>query len=179
VGSDPPKSRRGRFGARKGGSLQGAEKTRPQTLVGPQRVVMASSVGDRAALFAAHRPLLAHLLHEAVRAGHSGSICAYTVTLTEPTGYLVALGLQRRHGGLDPDLWLRSAMDAGACATILVGVVAPSALAEVLRALVPAARQLAAALEASSAASDGTGEPHALVAAGGGAELFPLAAADD
>jgi hypothetical protein len=134
---------------------------------------MASTVGDRAALFAAHRALLARLLGEAAPGAPLGALCAYAVTLTEPTGYLVAVGLQQGHGGLDPDPLIRAAMDAGARATVLVGVVARSTLAEVLTALVPAARRLAATLQASAPA----GAPRVLVATGGGAELFALVAA--
>lgn len=173
---------------RAGGVKEGAWPARPVTrpttqrtarpTTGPARQVvrMTSQIGDRAGLLAAHRPVIEHLLRDPTREQSAGALCGYVVTLTEPTGYLIAVGLAQRHGELDPDPVIRAAVNAGACAPILIGIVARAALAAVLVGLAPATRQIALALEAPDASpeQDAARALRVVVAAGGGAELFFL-----
>ncbi|AUX25224.1 hypothetical protein SOCEGT47_057680 [Sorangium cellulosum] len=125
---------------------------------------------ERAELLAIYRPALARLLREAAREGAGASLAAYVLSLREPTGYLIALGLQQRNRAIEPERVLRRALSTGERTPVLAGVLARSALAELLRSLAPATEEMADELERS--APDGM--VRVLVAAGGRGEFLNL-----
>lgn len=126
--------------------------------------------GERAELLATYRPALARLVREAAHEGASASLAAYVLSLREPTGYLIALGLQQRNRALDPEPVLRRALNAGERTPVLAGVLSRSALAELLRSLAPATEEMADELERSAPG----GSVRVLVAAGGRGEFLNL-----
>jgi hypothetical protein len=123
----------------------------------------------RTGLLKAHRAALRRLLHNVARRRATGAFTAYALTLTQPTGYLIAAGLQRRYGTPDPDRWIRAAVSTGGRARVVLGVVERSALVEILATLAPATQRLAIELRRAAAPP-----PRVLVTGGGGAEFFTL-----
>ncbi|WP_437587040.1 hypothetical protein [Sorangium sp. So ce1000] len=124
---------------------------------------------ERVELLADHRPELARLLQSLpARSGAPSSLTGYLLSLREPTGYLIAIGLQQRDPDLEPERTLRSALAAGERMPILAGVMARSALAEIIAPLAPVTRALAARLKRPAP----SGTLRVVVAAAGGAEVF-------
>ncbi|WP_437753238.1 hypothetical protein [Sorangium sp. So ce1389] len=130
---------------------------------------------ERAELLDDHRPELARLLRsQPTRSGAAASLSGYLLSLREPTGYLIAIGLQQRDPSLEPERTLRSALAAGVRAPTLAGVMARSALAEIIAPLAPATRAVAAELKKPVS----SGILRVIVAAAGGAELFTVKLSD-
>ncbi|WP_437808813.1 hypothetical protein [Sorangium sp. So ce1078] len=136
---------------------------------------MSSEHDERAELLDDHRPELGRLLRGLPPRGAAvASLSGYLLSLREPTGYLVAIGLQERDPDLEPERTLRSALASGVRAPVLAGVMARSALAEIIAPLSPVTRSVAA--EMKKAVPSGT--LRVVVAAAGGAELFTVKVAD-
>lgn len=136
---------------------------------------MSSDHDERAELLDEHRPELGRLLRSLPpRGGAIASLSGYLLSLREPTGYLIAVGLQERDPDLEPERTLRSALASGVRAPVLAGVMPRSALAEIIAPLSPVTRAVAAELK--RAVSSGT--LRVVVAAAGGAELFTVKASD-
>ncbi|WP_437324270.1 hypothetical protein [Sorangium sp. So ce381] len=130
---------------------------------------------ERAELLADHRPELARLLQRLpARSSASSPLAGYLLSLREPTGYLIAIGLQQRDPALEPERVLRSALAAGERAPMLVGVMARSAMAEIIAPLAPVTRAVAARLKRPAP----SGTLRVVVAAAGGAELFTVKLSD-
>ena len=129
-----------------------------------------SEHNERAELLADHGPELARLLRSRPARSGAASLSGYLLSLREPTGYLIAIGLQQRDPNLEPERTLRSALAAGVRAPTLAGVMARSALAEIIAPLAPVTRAVAAELK--KPVSSGT--LRVIVAAAGGAELFTV-----
>ncbi|WP_438023636.1 hypothetical protein [Sorangium sp. So ce233] len=130
---------------------------------------------ERAEVLEDHRAELGRLLRShRRRSGAFSSLSGYLLSLREPTGYLVAVGLQQRDPGLQPERTLRSALAAGERAPILVGLMGRSALAEIIAPLAPVTRAVAAELRKPVP----PGALRVLVAAAAGAELFTVKSSD-
>ncbi|WP_437903649.1 hypothetical protein WME95_34655 [Sorangium sp. So ce327] len=126
---------------------------------------------ERAELLAEHRPELARLLQSLPARGSAPApLTGYLLSLREPTGYLIAIGLQQRDPALEPERMLRAALAAGERAPMLVGVMARSAMAESIAPLAPVTRAVAARLKRPAP----SGTLRVVVAAAGGAELFTV-----
>lgn len=124
---------------------------------------------ERAELLAEHRLELARLLRGLpAQSGAPSSLTGYLLSLREPTGYLIAIGLQQRDPDLEPERTLRSALAAGERTPILVGMMARSPLAEIIAPLSPVTRAVAARLKRPAPSAT----LRVVVAAAGGAELF-------
>lgn len=128
---------------------------------------------SRARVLATYQPAIEHLLRSARRANPGEVLSAYVLRVIEPTGYLIASTLQQRHGEPDPQRVIRDSVGAGGIEPVLVGVLPRATLIEVLGPLSPATRSLAVALERAPRG----GPLQVVVAAFGGAEVFPLAVA--
>ncbi|WP_437828236.1 hypothetical protein [Sorangium sp. So ce1153] len=134
-----------------------------------------SEHNERAELLDDHRQELARLLRsQPTRSGTAASLSGYLLSLREPTGYLIAIGLQQRDPNLEPERTLRSALAAGVRAPTLAGVMARSALAEIIAPLAPVTRAVAAELKRPVS----SGTLRVIVAAAGGAELFTVKLSD-
>ncbi|XXY52911.1 hypothetical protein WME91_17440 [Sorangium sp. So ce269] len=130
---------------------------------------------ERAEVLDDHRSELGRLLRsQPTRSGAAAALSGYLLSLREPTGYLIAIGLQQRDPKLEPERILRSALAAGVRAPVLTGVMARSALADIIAPLAPVTRAVAAELK--KPASSGT--VRVIVAAAGGAELFTVKLSD-
>ncbi|WP_437731495.1 hypothetical protein [Sorangium sp. So ce1335] len=130
---------------------------------------------ERVEVLEDHRAELARLLRgHPRRSGSPSSLSGYLLSLREPTGYLVAIGLQQRDPGLQPEHTLRVALASGERAPILVGVMARSALADIIAPLAPVTRSVAAELRKAVPA----GSVRVLVAVAGGAEVFTVKLSD-
>lgn len=127
---------------------------------------------DRATLLATCRPTLARLLHRADQGRLGPYLAAYVISVCEPTGYMVALALQRRYGRPDPDSLLRLWLEADRPQPpILFGVTSRRILAELLEDLSPRLGELAAELRRAGRSRSSA---PVLVAASGGAEIVPI-----
>ncbi|WP_437776399.1 hypothetical protein [Sorangium sp. So ce1097] len=130
---------------------------------------------ERAEVLEDHGAELARLLRAHPRRSASpSSLAGYLLALREPTGYLVAIGLQQRDPDLQPERTLRVALASGDRAPILAGVMARSALAEIIAPLAPVTRSAAAELRKAVP----SGSLRVLIAAAGGAEVFTVKLAD-
>ncbi|XYH95102.1 hypothetical protein ACMHYB_46055 [Sorangium sp. So ce1128] len=130
---------------------------------------------EREELLDDHRPELARLLRsQLTRSGATASLSGYLLSLREPTGYLIAIGLQERDPNLEPERALRSALATGVRAPLLTGVMARSALAEIIAPLAPVTR--AVAVELKKPVPSGT--LRVVVAAASGAEVFTVKLSD-
>ncbi|MCC6558893.1 MAG: hypothetical protein IT372_38685 [Polyangiaceae bacterium] len=128
---------------------------------------------EREALLEAFRPVLVELLRRADRGRLGEDLAAYVVTLAEPTGYLLALAIERRYGRPEPDRVLRRALEAEVPRRpVLFGVMARGGLAGLLDGLSPRFSELGAELLRAEVSHSGG---VVLVAAAGGAEVVPLA----
>ncbi|AUX46122.1 hypothetical protein SOCE26_076270 [Sorangium cellulosum] len=125
---------------------------------------------ERVEVLDEHRPVLVRLARETPRRGSISALSGYVLGLREPTGYLIAAGLQQRDAKLDPEGALRASLMSDESSPFLVGVVPRSALIDILGPLAPVTQPLAAELK-KSIRREGM---RVLVAAGGGAELFTL-----
>lgn len=122
----------------------------------------------RRGLLAAWRPALARLLEEGRRALPGEALVGWLVTVREPSGYLLAAGLQRRFGHRSPEEILLPALAGETPPEALLAGVGPAReLVELLGELSPNLAALAARLR------DGD-PPRVIVAACGGAELYPF-----
>ncbi|WP_437671638.1 hypothetical protein [Sorangium sp. So ce131] len=125
---------------------------------------------ERAQVLDEHRPAFARLVRETPRRGSISALSGYILGLREPTGYLIAAGLQQRDGRLDPEGALRASLTSRERSPFLVGVVPRSALVDVLGSLAPVMQPFAAELKKSMQRD----LMRVLVATGGGAEVFTL-----
>jgi hypothetical protein len=133
------------------------------------------SCTERVLLLAAYRPALSHLALCGAHGVPGGALAAYVVTLVEPTGYLLALGLRRRYGKPDPDAMLRAALQSERpYFPILAGALAASSLADLLATLSPNLVELAGVLRRAMATEELPRPLPVLVAAGGGTEIVQI-----
>ncbi|XXX74197.1 hypothetical protein WMF30_41790 [Sorangium sp. So ce134] len=131
---------------------------------------MSSDHDERAEVLDEHRPELGRLLRGAPPRSSAASLSGYLLSLREPTGYLIAIGLQERDPDLEPERTLRLALASGVRAPVLAGVMPRAALAEIIAPLSPVTQAVAA--EMKKAVPSGT--LRVVVAAAGGAELFTV-----
>ncbi|WP_437332988.1 hypothetical protein [Sorangium sp. So ce394] len=136
---------------------------------------MSSDHDERAELLDEHRPELGRLLRSMPpRRSAVASLSGYLLSLREPTGYLIAIGLQERDPDLEPERTLRSALASGVRAPVLAGVMSRSALAEIIAPLSPVTQAVAADMKRAVP----SGTLRVVVAAAGGAELFTVKASE-
>lgn len=130
----------------------------------------------RRGLLAAWRPVLARLLEDGRRGLPGEALVGWLVTVREPSGYLIAAGLQRRFGHRSPEEILLPALAGQTPPEALLAGVGPAReLAELLGDLArpaPGLAGLAAGLRAGG--PPGARQLPVIVAACGGAELYPL-----
>jgi hypothetical protein len=127
---------------------------------------------DRATLLAAYRPTLEGAIRHAGKGRLGSDLAAYLVTLRAPTGYMLAVAVQRRYGRPDPDRILRLSLESERRqAPILFGVTSRRTLAELLEDLPPRLCAIAAELRQGEGLASSI---PVLVAASGGAELVRI-----
>jgi len=133
------------------------------------------SHADRAALLAELSPTLAALHEEARRCQPGEPLAGWLLTVREPSGYMLAAGLQRRFGRPSPEEILLPALQGRTPPrALLVGVGRARALAEVLEGLTPHLSALAPALRRVEPPGAPSAPLPIVVAACGAAELLHL-----
>ncbi|AKT42922.1 hypothetical protein [Chondromyces crocatus] len=138
------------------------------------------SQAERIALLAAERPALLRMIQKARCEQPDKVIVAYLITVREPSGYLLAIALQRRLGHPGPELLLFRALSGhGPPQALMRGVVSATELVALLTDLSPNLSRLAADVPCSESSSPPIDTLSVLVAAGGGAEVFVIPAAEN
>lgn len=129
----------------------------------------------RVELLAAYRPVLERLLREARQSRLEGALAGYVAMLLEPSGYILAVGLQRRYGEPNPEELLRQSLEGElTSAPVLAGIVLQDALAELLAELTPNLIELVPQLGDPGAPREPAPPLRVLVAAGRGAEILSI-----
>jgi len=127
---------------------------------------------DRATLLAAYRSMLEGAIRHTGKGRLGTDLAAYLVTLRAPTGYMLAVAVQRRYGQPDPDRILRLSLESDRRQIpVLFGVTSRQTLAELLEELPPRPRAIAEELRRGEGSASSI---PVLVAASGGAELVRL-----
>jgi hypothetical protein len=127
---------------------------------------------DRATLLAAYRSTLERAIRQAGKGRLGTDLAAYLVTLRAPTGYMLAVAVQRRYGQPDPDRILRHSLESDRRRVpVLFGVTSRQTLAELLEELPPRLRAIAEELRRDEGSASAI---PVLVGASGGAELVRL-----